>query len=61
MTLSVVLDERQLRASDRLAGAVPSGTERVRFGLVTRKRLVHAVLLFRLPKLRVAGSSPVVR
>jgi hypothetical protein len=51
---------RQLRASDHPAGAVPSGLERMPFRMATRKPFIHAVL-DRLPKLRVAGSSPVPR
>ena len=51
---------RQLCASDRPARAVPSGFQRVLFRMGTRNPFIHAVP-DRLPKLRVAGSSPVPR
>ena len=51
---------RQLCASEHPATAVSSGLERVRFVIATRNRSVYADLV-RLPKLRVAGSNPVVR
>ena len=51
---------RQLRASDRPAGAGWSGSERRRFGLAARFRLNHASQDW-FPKLRVVGSSPIAR
>ncbi len=50
----------QFWASDHPAGAVPSGLERTVFPMVMRKWSIHAVPS-QLPKLRVAGSSPVPR
>jgi hypothetical protein len=47
-------------AGDHPAGAVPSGLERTVFPMVMRKWSIHAVPS-QLPKLRVAGSSPVPR
>jgi hypothetical protein len=54
------LRARQLRASEHLAGAVSSGSERVHFRLPLQISLNHAGSLA-IPKLRVAGSIPVVR
>jgi len=51
---------RQFCAIDHRATAVPSGSERSPFSIVTPIPLNHAAS-GRFPKLRVAGSNPVVR
>jgi hypothetical protein len=51
---------RQLRASRPSIPAVPSGFQRCRFVELAAFPPSHAVLV-RLPKLRVVGSSPIVR
>jgi hypothetical protein len=51
---------RQLRASEHLAGAGWSGSQRECFGLPTQIWLNYAAL-GRFPKLGVLGSSPIAR
>ncbi len=58
--LAAPVRARQLRANVHPAGAVSSGSERVLFRMVRCNLFIHAAP-GSLPKLRVAGSSPVVR
>jgi hypothetical protein len=58
--LQIAWSARQLRASDRLAGAGWSGSERHCLGLATQIWLNRAAL-DAFPKLGVVGSSPIAR